>query len=339
MAGTILHFHLWQRGKKVLVIDNSLEKNSSIVAAGMYNPIVFKRVTKSWNADKLSPYSISFYKTLEQHLDLTLNSEINILRFFKTIEQQNDFFIRAEDPSFSPYLISNSKASIEKKLINNEFGFGEITKTGWVNTLKLISGYQDFLSKNNLLLSEKFNYEDLVFTDKKISYKGITADKVIFCEGTLIQQNPYFNYLPLVPTKGEVLTIHAPKLKTSSILNKGFFILPLGEGKFRIGATYNWKELNYETTPKGKKEILDKLDELINCEYKVLDHKAGIRPTVKDRKPLIGLHPEFASLAVFNGMGTKGILIAPYYANQFSDFLAETSLLDTEVNINRFQKK
>lgn len=305
----------------------------------MYNPIVFKRVTKSWNADKLSPYSIAFYKDLERHLDSTFNSETNILRFFKTIEQQNDFFARSETSGFSPYLIPNSNASIQKNLVNNEFGFGEITKTGWINTSKLISDYQIFLSKNNLLLSENFNYENLVFTDKKVRYKGITANKIIFCEGTLIQQNPYFNYLPLVPTKGEVLTIYASKLKTSYILNKGFFILPLGEGRFRVGATYNWKELNYETTEKGKSEILDKLDEFINCEYEVIDHKAGIRPTVKDRKPLIGLHPDFSSLAVFNGMGTKGILIAPYYANQLSNFLTEKSSLDMEVDINRFQKK
>ncbi len=339
LAGTILHFQLLQRGKTCLVIDNNLEKNSSLVAAGMYNPIVFKRVTKGWNVDKYSPYLAPFYSKMENHLNTKLDFPINILRFFKTLEQQNDFFSKTEEEGFSQYLISESKAVTKDLPVKNEIGFGEITKTGWVNTVSLLTQYRNFLDSNGIILNEKFEFDNLVFSDKKVMYQGISAEKIIFCEGTFMENNPYFKYLPLVPTKGELFTIKVPGLEVDKILNKGFFCLPLGNDLFRVGATYNWKDLTYETTENGKSELLEKINSLLDCDFEIMDHQAGIRPTVRDRRPLIGLHPDFPSLGLFNGLGTKGVLIAPWLSNHFCDFLEDKSPLDKEYDLQRVKKR
>lgn len=339
LAGTILHFHLWERGKKVLVIDHNHEKSASIVAAGMYNPIVFKRVTKGWRVDDYSLYLSTFYQRLEKHLNTQLDFPLNILRFFKTLEQQNDFFSKTEQDGFSQYLVSESDSDTSQLPVKNDIGFGEVTKTGWVNTVELLKRYQAVLEKKKLLLTEKFDFEELVFNQEKVSYKGITAEKIIFCEGTQMNKNPYFEYLPLVPTKGEVLTIKAPKLDVDKILNKGFFCLPLGKSLFRVGATYNWKDLTYKTTKEGKKDLIAKIESLLTCEYEIMDHQAGIRPTVRDRRPLIGLHKEFESLSLFNGLGTKGVLIAPWLANHFTDFLEGKTELSPEYDLRRVKKK
>lgn len=339
LAGTILHFHFLERGKQVLVIDNNQEKNSSLVAAGMYNPIVFKRVTKGWNVDKYSPYLSPFYEKMEKLLSTQLDFPINILRFFKNLEQQNDFFSKTEEDGFSQYLVSQSSAKVDHLPVKNEVGFGEITKTGWVNTVTLMTKYKDFLIKENQLLNEKFDFDQLVFTDYKVSYKGISAEKIFFCEGTQMTQNPYFNYLPLVPTKGELFTIKVPGLEVDKILNKGFFCLPLGNELFRVGATYNWKDLTYDTTEAGKNELLEKLESLLKCEFEIVDHQAGIRPTVRDRRPLVGFHPDFPSLGLFNGLGTKGVLIAPWLANHFCDTIENNSILDREYDLQRVKKR
>ena len=58
--------------------------------------------------------------------------------------------------------------------------------------------------------------------------------------------------------------------------------------------------------------------------------------TVKDRRPLIGLHPKHPQLAVFNGMGTKAVMLAPYFAIAFSDFLETGKELNSEVDIKRY---
>ena len=339
LAGTILHFHLWERGLKALVIDNNHEKSASIVAAGMYNPIVFKRVTKGWNVDKYSPYLAPFYKRMEKLLNTQLDFPLNILRFFKTLEQQNDFFSKTEEEGFSHYLVSESEELDENLPVKNEIGFGEVTQTGWVNTVSLLNGYRKYLQNEDQLLNEKFDFEELVFSESKVSYKGFTAQKIFFCEGTQMAQNPYFKYLPLVPTKGELFTIRVPGLEVDRILNKGFFCLPLGNELFRVGATYNWKDLTYETTENGKNELLEKIESLLDCEFTIIDHQAGIRPTVRDRRPLVGFHPDFQSLGLFNGLGTKGVLIAPWLANHFCDAIENIAPLDKEYDLQRVKKR
>lgn len=320
-------------------MDNNWEKNSSLVAAGMYNPIVFKRITKSWMADELVPYLNQFYPTLEKHLTTSFDTKIDILRIFKNWEQQNDFIAKTEDENYSQFINSEDCDSLDKNKVNNEFGYGTVTQTGWINTKLMLTKYREFLENESLLLNEKFDFDSLEIESEKVTYKGTTANKVIFCEGTLIQENPYFNYLPMVPTQGEVLTIKIENLDLDRILNKGFFIMPLGDDLYRVGATYNWKISHYNTTEEAKAELIEKIKTVFSQEFEIVDHQAGIRPTVNDRKPLIGLHPEHKTLGVFNGMGTKGILIAPYFANHFCEFLDNKEELRKEVNIDRFIKK
>ena len=86
-------------------------------------------------------------------------------------------------------------------------------------------------------------------------------------------------------------------------------------------------------------ELCEQLDKIVNCEYSVIEHFAGIRSTVKDRRPFIGIHPENNLVGIFNGLGTKGASLAPYFANQFADFLEDGAILDDEVNIKRFLGK
>ena len=337
MAGTILHFHLYKKGYKVLCIDNKWEKNSSLVAAGMYNPIVFKRITKSWMADELVPYLNDFYPELEKHLNSSFDTKIDILRIFKNWEQQNDFIAKTEDENYGQFINSNSSITLDNNKVENDFGYGTVTQSGWINTKLMLGKYREFLEKESLILNEKFDYDSLVIEEKKINYNNVSANKIIFCEGNLVQENPFFNYLPMVPTQGEVLTIKIKNLSLDKILNKGFFIMPLGNDLYRVGATYNWKISHYNSTSKGKEELIEKIKTVLPQEFEIVNHQAGIRPTVKDRKPLIGIHPKHKNLGVFNGMGTKGILIAPFFANHFCEFLDEGKQLQKEVNIERFK--
>ena len=336
MAGTILHFNLLKKGKKILCIDNNFKKNSSLVAAGMFNPIVFKRLNKSWNADNFVLAMNSFFSEIEKFLNLNLKTNLDIVRIFSSMENQNDWEVKVRDSNFSNYLSSESTNELTENNIEHNFGYGIVKKGGWVNTVVFLEKYRLFLEEENLLWNEELDYKKLKITKNKIEYKGIISSKIIFCEGTQSIQNPYFNYLPFKPTKGEVLTIKAEKLNISKIVNRGFFMLPLGDNLYRVGATYNWQDETYLTTEEGKKELIKKIKTVIKQDFKIIDHQAGIRPTVKDRKPFIGIHPDHESLGIFNGLGTKGVLIAPYYANQFCDSLENGSTLDKEVNIERY---
>ncbi|VAV84569.1 FAD-dependent cmnm(5)s(2)U34 oxidoreductase, partial [hydrothermal vent metagenome] len=192
------------------------------------------------------------------------------------------------------------------------------------------------LENKEVLIKETFDYDSLQI-EKNIIYKVIKAKHIVFAEGFGLQQNPFFKYLPLKPTKGELLTIYAPNLKIDYILKSSVFIMPLGDDLYLVGATYEWEDLSNTTTKKAKEELLSKLKTVLQCEFKVIDQVAGIRPTVKDRRPLVGQHPEYNNVFVLNGLGTRGVMIAPYVALQLYNFIEKGLSLNTEIDIKRFK--
>ena len=111
---------------------------------------------------------------------------------------------------------------------------------------------------------------------------------------------------------------------------------PLAEGIFRVGSTYNNHDLTYIPTDEGKNYLLSKLKGLINVQVKIKDHYVGIRPATKDRKPLVGIHPIYETIGVYNGLGTKGVTLSPYFAKLFASHLVNGTNLADEVNIERY---
>ena len=61
-----------------------------------------------------------------------------------------------------------------------------------------------------------------------------------------------------------------------------------------------------------------------------------MRPTVIDRRPLIGEHAEHKNLYVLNGLGTRGVMIAPYVADQLFNYIENKQELAKEISIERF---
>ena len=172
-----------------------------------------------------------------------------------------------------------------------------------------------------------------------ISYKGIATKRIIFCEGYAVMKNPFFNYLPMQGCKGELLTFFAPDLHIKEIVKSAGFIFSDGENTYKIGATYNYKDTTDSITEQGREELIDKLRSLISCDFTIINHQAAVRPTVLDRRPLVGEHPEKQNVFILNGLGTRGALLAPYTATALFDFIEKDKPLEKEMNISRFQKR
>lgn len=304
----------------------------------MYNPIVFRRLNKSWKADEFIPYLNKTYKELEAFLNTSFHYPMDMIRIFATIEQQNDWMARASEVGFDYYLTSEKTAILSENNINHPNGYGVLKQSGWVDLVELLNKYRQYLLTNNLLIETLFEQEKLVKHEAGYTYENIASKHIIFAEGNSVRKNALFNHYPFSKAKGELLTVKVEGLNTDKVLNKGFFILPIAKDTFRIGATYNWSDETTLPTETGKQELIDKIKTVIDGPFEILDHKAGIRPTTKDRRPIIGRHPEHKNLSVFNGLGTKGVMIAPYFVNHFIDYLEGNIELDKEVDLRRFEK-
>ena len=333
LSGVMLCEALRKRGKSFKVISNKSQQ-ASIVASGLYNPVVLKRFNKAWDAEKHLPVAMSAYKELELFLEIKIDYKLPIYRLFSSIEEQNNWIIASDKISLKPYLISDIKSNINQN-INAPYGYGEVKSTGRIDTKLLLESYSNVLNNEKLISYESFQYDKLKIS-KKIVYKGIESNKIIFSEGFGVRQNPFFNYLPIDGTKGELIIINAPKLNSEVIIKSSVFIIPIGNNNYLVGSTYAWDDFNNDPTINAKNKLLNKLDKLVLCPYKVVYQRAGIRPTVVDRRPLVGKHKFHENLYILNGLGSRGVLIAPTLANALINFIEDKLPLQKEINISRF---
>lgn len=337
IGGLSVAKHLSDLNRKVTLIDRGINK-SSIVAAGLINPLVFRRMTKSWRLDELLPYAKSFYQQVEQVTGSRFYHPITIRRFFSS-EQEKGFWISKQDQTdFRNYMypLSQEDLNFKDSGTKNEFGSARVKNAAWVNTATFLSELRTYLGKHCEVLITEFDYS--LFNADTNVYKNQSYTHVIFCTGFENIHNPFFQQYPVQTTKGEVLTVKSGDLPQNESINRKCFVLPVGDQEFRIGATYVWDTPMDSVTEEGKKEILHKLEALGSFQLEVIDHRAGVRPTSPDRRPIIGQHPRFKDLYLFNGLGTKGYMIAPLLAKEFVDFLVNGKELDPETDLARFQK-
>jgi glycine oxidase len=325
-----------KNNKSIRVIEN-YSQNSSIIAGGLYNPVILKRFSEVWQAQEQLKLVNTIYPTLEQQLNVKLDFKLPIYRKLFSVEEQNNWFEAADKPFLAPFLSTNLHYN-KYKGINTPYGFGEVLQSGYVDTKLLISSYQTFLKSIEIFWSSSFEYQQLTIEDHFLEYDSIQFKNIIFAEGFGLLSNPFFYQLPLDGTKGELLIIKCPGLNLDVIIKSSVFILPLGNDLYKVGATYNWKDKTALPTEAGKQELLTNLKSILQLDFEIVEHLAGVRPTVKDRRPMVGKHPKYQNLHVLNGLGTRGVMLAPAMAKVLFEHIERQTPLPKEIDIKRFKK-
>lgn len=338
MAGTALAVELAHRNISFKVIDDHHQSSSSVMSAGMYNPIVFKRVTKSWKTDEVLPVFRRFCEQISDAIGVDVHTSTDVIRLFANLTDQNTWYEKMDNPLFDPFLKEGFKDALPISA-NAPFGHGEVKQAGAIDMPVMLAKYQAHLVKNSQQWIEAFDYDALTFAQDSWVYQNrITAENIVFCEGHKALDNPFFQWVPIKPNKGQLIVVKCAELKLEKVLNSGFFIQPLGNDLYRVGATYEWDKTDSTPTEEQKQALLAKFKAVVNAPVEVVSHTAGIRPTVTDRRPLLGEHPEKKGLFIFNGFGTKAVMLAPYHAIEFLDFLLNNKALDKEVDLARYYK-
>jgi len=336
VAGSCFALKLIREKKSFLVIDEDKNKASS-VAVGIYNPVVLKRFSLIWNAEEQLRLMHYYFGLFEELLDEKFIEEIPVYRILKNEEEVRTWQKKSAMSELSSFL-SEKIHFIKNENIEAPFGYAEVKQTGRIDLGKCLSLFKKYLSDNLLYKNEKFDYSELITDEKKIRYKGISAKRIVFCEGFGLTENPYFNYLPVIGVKGEVLKVRIEDEIPKAIWKAHNFLMPLENKTALTASTYDREDLAPVPTEKGKLEMQQYLEEFYKGNYETLEHTAGVRPTIVDRRPVLGDHPHYKNMFILNGMGTRGTLLAPQMTEFLYDFIEKSIKIDREANVRRFDK-
>jgi len=337
LAGSLMAYRLWKAGQKVCWMKTAFAGNSTDVAAGLINPLVFRYLTPVWKVETLLPQAVSFYRQLEADCGQRFLHEITIAKIFG--DQDESLWQRKiKIQKVSRWVESTGAITDAPKLIQ-PFGAGFINGF-WLDTSVFLTAVELLLTQHLQVMHDHFEFSKLELTEQGVVYQNsVSANKLIFCEGWNVVNNSFFNFIPFRPVKGELLTLKIKDWKSNYLLNKDVFLLPLGNQHFLLGATYDWDDLTDTPTEAAKISLLEKLKTFLPLEIEVVAHRAGVRPAIADRRPVAGSHPERLQLAILNGLGARGVMIAPWLSQQLLKLLVNDKEIESEVSPERFWKK
>lgn len=338
IAGSLIALNLLQRGRSVAVVDDGHKHSASKVAAGLINPITGRRHVLTWRFQECWKFLQEDYPRWEVQLGEAFFHKKPLLRFLKTQEERVFF---------------------EQKLCAGDFGCLDIDypwdtgrvvgllaqepcyrlhQTGFVNQNAFILSARTWLKQQGCLIEDQWSHSDFSRDSGKVSWKRHEAKRIIFTQGFKNDTNPFFRDLPFRHAKGELLELKGPEVEKPPVLNRGKWLLPLSPGRYRAGATYDLKQIDLSVSNKGKEEILEALKELVDWDFEVTKHQSGVRPAVHDFRPVLGRHPWYPELIIFNGLGSKGSLQAPLLAKELTEYLEDDERLHHTCDVERFRK-
>ncbi len=310
IAGTVLAHHFLQANIPFEIWDSPKHFNSSYAAGGIFNPVTGRKLEKTWLADELFDYLFSFYQQLEKTLSASFFYPMPLYRPFANAEMKQWLMDR-------------------KPQINHDFLTWEedgvwVKQAGWVDVASLLRHSKNYFKSLAIFSERTFQEED-----------ASNFEAIIYCEGFHATQNPFWNKLPFLPAKGELIRFHSNEPSRDSILNKNGFILPLPDGAYKVGATYRWDEFTPFPTASSQDELMSKLTSMGVSKYELLETYVGIRPATQDRRPFVGMLVG-NNKGIFNGFGSKGVSLSPYFAQSFVQAIKGEKELDPEVSIHRY---
>ena len=277
LAGACVALQLQNHGHEVRVVDDG-RGGSTQVAAGLVNPVAGPNFEPSWEVEDAWKVALSFYRDLEELSGQSFYHEVPILRLWRD---------------------EKDRAKFEKKRERLEKWVSEVTDEGvtwhgggWMDTRKFLAAAKKiFLSRGGVWAVEEIGVRQ------------------IRCTGAAGLISEEFSGVEHRSAKGEILTVRIPRWNEMRILNRSGWVIPLGDNVYRVGATYEWDELESGPTPEGREKIETLLRTFTEREFEVIDHQAGIRPIINRSKPVVKFDQSMGWMV--NGLGSKGVIYAP----------------------------
>jgi glycine oxidase len=319
LAGCTLALTFFRRNIPVTLIGCAQAGEASMASSGLIAPITGRRYVKAWKIDEFIPKALDFYRWTEQLVGEEFFFPLEIVRYLPHAEGIAAWERRLDDPDYAAYISSIKYPHLDAR--NRPYGIVtggyRLDTPGWLNAIR------SFLIAKGIL-----EIRPEPFTPKETD-----NDILIYATGAIDASMTQ----RIIPNKGESLLVKMPDWEINEVTKEEVFIIPVdGKELFWVGSYYQpWPD-NVSTSVEGKERLLASLKKVYSGRLEIVQHMAGIRPTVNDRRPLIGPLPGVENQYIFNGMGTKGTSLAPYWAEKLMFHITEDIPLPGEVLPDRY---
>lgn len=331
LAGLAVAHYAEERGLSFNVINDNSQL-SSRVAGGLLNPIAIKRMKPVWNLEEFLPHAKAYYKNLQEKYSTIIYDNKIIKTYIHDTYSENNWYEALDNVRMNAF-ISNSVFANNNTALNTE-KIGEVFASQ-IDLPNLFENAQKYYKAKKYYIQGKFVHDDIVVHNTSVSYQNISYRHVIFCEGYGVLNNPYFYDLAIYGNKGDYLIIRASDLNTLNILKSKYFLIPIGNNLYKFGATYQRQPLDHKPSQEARNQMEEALEKMINVPFEIVDQICGIRPTTKDRKPILGTHRTFKNLHILNGFGSRGVITSPLLGKQLIGHVFNSEELSKDISINR----
>jgi glycine/D-amino acid oxidase-like deaminating enzyme len=358
LAGTALAWRMEFAGRQsFLVIDREPPVTSSRIAAGLVTPITGQRLVKTERFEERFAEAEAFYRRVEATIGSEVFHTAAMLRLFRN-DRERAAFETKQHGEFAGLV--EEHPSIDSNDLDAPRGGFAMILGGRLEAAEYLNRSREWFRQRGRYLCADLNVEADIAADGegiRIPKLDLRAERAFFCQGFLKQPNPYFAPVPFQAAQGDILTLRIPGFRERRVLHaEGIWLAPTGGSEsagtvsprgqrtrgdaapplYRCGSTYSWEPFDGLPSEQGRAELERKLRSFLKLPYEVVDHQAAVRPIIRESRPRIGMHPLHPRLGFFNGLGSKGSLLAPHFARKFVEHISEGSPLDPAHDVGEF---
>jgi len=327
--------HQLIKNNKSFVLFSEGKKSASRVSAGIINPVVLKKFTTFWKAQEQIDFLRETLAEIEKYTGKNYLIDAPIHRIFHDENEQQLWLKKSLNDELEHFLDKNFT---HLDVVKNDFNSGKVCQSARLDVSGFFAGVFGFLENHDFLVKEKFIYSDLN-TSNHI-YKNYKYKNIVFCEGIGVKENPFFSDIPVNPNKGHhIKVVLSQPLSDNITIKKKHFLFPLHKNTYFYGGTYDREQLHQDIDSSAVEQLTNGLKEFYLHDFNIKEVNFGFRPTVKDRRPIIGRHPEQSRLFVFNGLGARGILNGCYFSKNLYDHIENDIPLHHEISLDRFNAR
>lgn len=321
LAGSILAWQLKQRDCDITLVDSGQAVTASRIANGLINPLTGRNLSLSWKYPELLRKAIELYRAMESDLGIRFFYEASLYRMIPDLSSMNRWLLRAGNQDISEYFAEQQAVLLTNPGLEQNLKYFKINNSYQINTSVLLDGIKRYFSEQNKYRNTKASPYEI--KPETAEWKEEIFDSIVFCEGAEGFRNPFFQGLPFRLNKGECLHLSFSRLDFNDILNGDGILgkIPGSPGHWYAGSTYYNQFENAQPTETGRQEIIRKVSKFYIDSPVVINHYAALRPSTANRRPFLGQHPVYEKLYVFNGMGTKGASLIPYFSEQMAELI------------------